>query len=585
VPREGHRIAATSPATDGVWRCNARMTPFLSPRAPLSTRVFGAPGRDQPWAVAAVVVGLSVLFYVSNPYWYGDAIWYATEIGRDRPLPLDAGHLIWRPVGALLWRALRDVEDAVDPLVALRLLSSVATASLCVLTYRAGGRLGFGRHEALAAAAIVAGSKVCLAYGGSGSSYPAAMALGVLALMPMLPRETRAGWQLRDGAASVAAFTAAWATWGVAALLLPAVFVAALVYGTGTLAHRVRRAAALCVAAGGSVLAVALGVYLFWVHTETGPAFSPWLGAAGHEIPLLGSVLGVARAAVGFVNSLVHLGTLPRSMKGILLADWSIVDRRDTALGAALLLLAGTGLVLAGRRMAKRLQHPRQNTIRIVAMTCGALLPLTAFAVLWQGSDVERYSLAVPLVALAAVHCVRESERQTKRRGLRAIPAAWLLAGVICLANASTFVVPRLITRGGVLMALGREARDHLGAGALVVFTGQDLWAPVESATEYFWGLDAYDIHYDVSVRDASGWDARLRDVVASALQRSGRIALLSDLLGRPTPGGIGLSTREYPVPSLDDVARQFAGWTVGEGWRVGRFTFLEVTPPGTRAP
>src|SRR5262245_32129487 len=88
---------------------------------------------------AFVGIGLAlgcIAYYLTNPYWYGDAIYYAFDIGRGPSrIPLDSGHLLWRPLAYGLWRCLATAGLALDPLDALRLLSAAATALLCLATF------------------------------------------------------------------------------------------------------------------------------------------------------------------------------------------------------------------------------------------------------------------------------------------------------------------------------------------------------------------------------------------------------------------------------------------------------------------
>ena len=53
---------------------------------------------------------------------------------------LESGHLLWRPTAWAYWIGLGKLGSS-DPPVAFRLLSALATAVLCVLTYGIARRL------------------------------------------------------------------------------------------------------------------------------------------------------------------------------------------------------------------------------------------------------------------------------------------------------------------------------------------------------------------------------------------------------------------------------------------------------------
>ena len=62
-------------------------------------------------------------------------------------------------------------------------------------------------------------------------------------------------------------------------------------------------------------------------------------------------------------------------------------------------------------------------------------------------------------------------------------------------------------------------------------------------------------------------------------------MAVLSDLLERPTPGGIKLDTAEFPHPSMADVRAFFDHWQEGATFKVDRFKFIVLTPPPSSMP
>jgi hypothetical protein len=403
------------------------------------------------------------------------------------------------------------------------------------------------------------------------------MAIGVLAV-GVLVRD--GGWRLADAILCAASFTLAWLCWGVAFLLLPAVFTAAYFYGSRESDRRAVRALLLTGSVG--LFGVSLLLFVFKVAAQSveTDSFRAWLALSGHGVPLELSLFSIARASLGFGIGFVHVGSFGRSVKGLLLGDPSIVSSGAIASGIALLFPVGVALLMSVIGLRRRLLEDRRRTRAFVSTVLATLIPVALFAALWQGSDVERMSLSLAMVAIAMVHGISAVAVPKVRLAFR-----WelLLAAFICLANLGTFVVPRLVRGGGMNMRLGREATQHHHPGDLIVVTGQELWGPVETATRYFWGITVFNVHYNVSVYGSADWDVRLVGVVNETLERGGKVAVLSDLVGRPTPSGIALSPREYPLPSLAEVESLFEEWVETGSWVVGPYTFLKLEPPGSR--
>ncbi|HVP32001.1 MAG TPA: hypothetical protein VMW35_22865 [Myxococcota bacterium] len=533
--------------------------------------------------LAGLLVAIAAAYFFSNPYWYGDSVWYALDVASGR-LPLDSGHLLWRPLGYATWRILEACGASSDPLDAFRWMSSAATALLCLASYRLALALTASRTQALAAAAVVALSKMCLAYGGSGSSYTAAMAMTTLALgLVATPRE--GGWRARQGAASCLALAAGWTAWGTAVLVLPGLFVAAAVGSAGGWPRRVLHAGLLCGVATALVLAIAFVAYAGFLPDGSNATFLEWLRAASHGRAMGLSSLGMARAAYGLLVSFVHLGSVGTVLKDALLGGVPTLE----GVGAMLLvaILFGVALVpfvsLAWPKPVERSEGVAP--LAVAALALATLLPVAGFAISWKGSDVERFSLAVPMLAIAGVDGLARLRLPTKRALLDPAKRGFALAAVLGLVNVGTYLAPSLATQGGVATAVGRVAAEHLPAGSTIVVAGNELFGEVMGPAFYHHHITVFSVTFDVIDHGAAGYEERLRATLDKTLARGGRIAVLSDLVGRPTPGGIGLNLREHPIPSLEQLEAIFAPWHPEESWQVDRFTFVRIRPPDDRPP
>lgn len=535
--------------------------------------------------IGLALVILPVFFDLTNPYWYGDAIWYALDVasGTGR-LPYESGHLLWRPLAYVMWRGLHAVGIGVDPLEVLRALSALATGLVCVFTWRLAAALTASEEQGVGAAAVVATSKMCLVYGGSGSSYTAAMAFSTLAFLPLV-RDRSHGWGARDGAAACAAITFAWACWGTAVLVAPGLLVAALLRARGTIVQRLVRTVALGAAIGAAISALAISAWACVGDPIGGVGFLDWLRASSHGRPMSLSAIGSARAVYGFLVSFVHLGETGTVVKGVLHGggvSLAVIGAFGLALAAA--VLASVALVSFARSALADDGFGATRTREIAAIAVATVAPVVAFAIAWKGSDIERFSLALPLLAIVAVHGLASSRAAVSLLRGKEGRAGLALAAVLALVNLGTFVLPTLASGGGLPMAVGRVASEHLPPASVLVVAGNEIMAEPMGPAFYFHGIRVYSITWDVLDKGLDGYQVRLQEALDRARAGGGGIAVLSDLVGEPTPGGIGLDPREHRRPTLEEIASFFASYSESGQFEIDRYRFVVMQPPSGSA-
>ncbi len=510
---------------------------------------------------------LALSYVLIHPAWYGDAVWYALDLqhARTQPLPVDPGHLLWRPLGAFVYGIGSSLLPQSDPLYAFQWLSALGAAGGVLAVFGLMRRLERPFNEAVAAAALFGVSHMAIAYGGSGSSYPVASALGVAALLPMVQKNRE--WRWSEGLCGVLVLVLSWGFWGVGFLLLPLLGAAGAIRSDGTLLRRLLRGASLAIMAGVVMLGVAFVAYVVDSPNPTLGGFPHWYSASGHGIAPRPSAMGFARAFLGLVISFVYVGTLGTSFKGLLLRDPEIATFGEMIVPLLTFLVFVVVLALAVAGLLRRYRRREARVGEVALLLFAVLLPVGGFAALWQGSDVERFSLALPLLCMAVTI------------GFRAMTERFALLPVFIAAVSTIllYALPSVMSGGGIVHGLGREARQHLPEGSLLVLTGQRLGASIWTPMTYFSKLTVHSISYDISVHGADGWDTRLEAVVHQALASGKRVAVLSDLLGEPTAGGIRHSLREYPVPTYADTANFLGQWKTGERWAAGGFTFVEL--------
>jgi hypothetical protein len=522
-------------------------------------------------SIVALVFLLSLLYFATNPYWYGDALWYAMDISKGYLKDTDPGHLIWRPLALYLWMGFRWLSPRITPLAVFQIISGFGTALGCVATYFLARRFLLSKSSALCAAVIVAGSNFCLSYGGSGSAYGPAMGLSTLALVIALSNQSRAhklNWLWAGICVSLAIFT-----WGVSALMIPTVGLALLLRSNASLPKRAVIGIFYSVVVSGLVLIGCVAGYRIAQVGGFSDSFMTWLHQSSHGIKTQLSILSFARAVLGFFASYIYLGSFGTAIKGLLTGQADL-DRARLALPLCLIVILAAGIVAAKFGMLRALIRKSQGANKLAVLTCLNIILVAAFATSWQGSDIERFCLAMPLCSVAITYGLA----QLKRPPSRILPV--IMAAFIALSNLIFNIVPMNLSHGGLTMELGKTARQTMPEGSLLILSGQALGVSVWGPTMYFYNLQVHSILYDVQSYGPDHWQERLIERVNKTIADGKKIAILSDFIGIPSPGGIDLNLKENPVPTIADVTGLFTSWNKGQNWNVGRFTFVEISPP-----
>jgi hypothetical protein len=364
--------------------------------------------------------------------------------------------------------------------------------------------------------------------------------------------------------------------WGIAIFLIPLVGVAAYWNDGGTQRTRVLRSLMLMVASGLACLALALVSWFVWI-APTGRGFLAWMWDASHGVAQHPSVMQFLRACFGSVRALITLGDLGYSVKAAILGGAAMTHWVDVLVPAlaGLAVLSGMLLSIYGLlRQARR--QPNGVAIRVGTIAAAAWLPsFLLAATIYGGTELHMVAGAAPFVALAVTQGFAEYPRRM----------APVFIALLCVTNFGGSILP-LAIRGGPLAArVGPAARAHMPAGSAVVFFGQDITHSEGQIPFYRDTIQIVNIGTDVADRGPDGWDERLDVALNTVAARGGQVAVLSDLLERPTPGGIKLDIAEFPRPSMADVRAFFDRWQEGPSFKVDRFTFVMLTPPPSSPP
>ena len=358
--------------------------------------------------VAIYVAIYVAILAVTRAAYFGDTVGYAQNIlafDRDRTAGLkdfwDFGHLLWRPLGWLLFRAFGGwfsyTKTGESNLTVVALLIAVSILS---------GLIAFLLVQALAtrfldrgwAAGFVAVAFVCfhgfLNYVQTGSSYIAGLMWLTLALWLAVrgtedDRRARAYSILSGAAAALSVLF--WLPYIVAVPGVLAVFVVRRRIG---LAAVTLASAAVLTCAGYAVALVALDIHTFTALRE-------WATASGHGSAQTRRLL---RMASGLPRSFLWIGDEGALIKRYLLHDpYTHVTLSEIVLEQFWRLVvfyaaAGAMLWVLLRASGGRL---------VLWILAAAAVPVLLFAVLvFEPGSIERYLPLYPFLCLAVAFCL-----------------------------------------------------------------------------------------------------------------------------------------------------------------------------------
>ena len=340
---------------------------------------------------------------------------------------LEPGHLLWRPAGAVML----DVFGTLTPgqptdevfrasevqLGWLAWVSGLVAIVICALWLQR--KLGHLAATFFGVAVILV-SKAFINYAQVGASYLPALAflmLGVLALS----EENSAPLTSTLAGVSLALSVLFWGTFVVA---LPAALAAPFIFGTD--ARRGLRSSALaCV--GGAVAAIAAALWVSTSLNVSSPSdLAAWARTADHGI----ATGGIPRAVLGLARSYLETGDYGRLVKRFMLGDPADPVSLRALVGFPMLGIIGfyLGLLLM---LVLAFRHPRRG--RLLSFVAINAIPVAAFAIFWQGGDLERFLPLVPGMALLAATAFAVAP-----------PAPRLLLG----AFLAMMIVPNALTLG-----------------------------------------------------------------------------------------------------------------------------------------
>ena len=524
----------------------------LPPQPAAGAAVGGAaagPRSDWIWAVF-LSLGSTVLFLFSNSVQYGDAAMYAKNIGAGTLL--EPGHLLWRPLGyavATLIGVQHSDSGVLWVLQACSLLfSALAVGAMYLFLRRAAGCTPFA---AGVAAGLLAVSNGFWTYSFSGCSYSLSVLLLIAAMgcATCTQRPVAAGRALLAGALAGAAVSA----WATQVLSLPALLVLLLMTPPWQPSQwRLHRRNALALAGGGMLtfLLPLLAAYSWHLAHQPPPpggaaGFGAWTASAAHGVPPHFSLAQVLRVTIGWPQSLLSMLNLGQGLRLWSLHEgsfpWSVWMLSPLVVYALTAYCAYRLL-----RSFRRQPHFAQAMIIACAVAIAANL---LFALLWQGTDLERYFPSLPFQLLLLALALQGM-------AIGRLARAALVVALGCIAWVNWHAAFLTVLSGDSHRQVWlRELRRAADGRDLLVVLGQSKLAVTAPHDAQMPRID--NLVLEVRTRGA-GWKAAVLQNMATTVQHGGRVFLGDSLFDGEVARRDGWSFREYPSPSMQQIQSTF---------------------------
>lgn len=523
----------------------------------METKRFQWVGRYLPIAlVSALVLALT------RSYYLGDTTNYSYQIldlaGRPwQPgsLVWDAGHLLWRPIGLLLYGALGPLLPAgqlpmlkvAECLIGFSILCSWITV---LLFYSIALRVGASRWAAFALALAFLCFNAFLDYAHAGHSYvPGVMYLTIavrllLSSAPnsVTPSASAAAW----AGIALAASALLWLPY---VLCFPAVILLAACWDLDGLAwpspDRLRcafRVSLWAVVVSSAVFVIAFaGDRLYSIA-----AIVDWFGSTGHgRVPSP----SISRTLLGLGRSLAYMDDGIQFKRFLLHDPYARVTLRDL-LGASLSMLALVYILLLAAAVG--LARSRRGRIALAVALAAVVPNLLAANFMFESGDTERYLFLLPFACLSFALVLATPGTS---RLLATVMSAALL--VVSVWNLSAMSVPVIRHKEEILAQRARLLKQYWRPSSTVgllnfqdgLFTFDETFPfnPLNREP-----LRLFDILAPASTR-VETWRKEFATQALAAWARSGDVWLTKRVLAaRPKPEWSWAEGLEHSVPWTD---------------------------------
>jgi len=505
-------------------------------------------------------MGSFAAYWMSESVRYGDAPYYAHDIILGNII--EPGHLLWRPLGALIYILLKplfDISDVLWILQGMNLIASVASVGAMFYLLSRWCSTSF----ALWGTALFAFSNGFWFYAISGSSYSLSVLFMILAFNFAFPTKAFPKYPLRRVLLSAVFGGLSALSWLVQGLNLPSLLLANVLFRTkkSQTIHR-QLATVLSIFLIGYLLTLglpAVGTYLWLFHLKAwllpdvpfgSTRFLTWLMSSGHGIPTRIGIAQVMRLIYGWSQTMLSAGDIGTEMR-----LWLLDETGNVKFPLALSILS---LVLFYFLMFsllwivwRRRSILSKDQIKLFTVAFCSFIPNFIFGFCWQGTDLERYLPSVLFLILFI--CIASDNVRYYSIFSRTLAQLMILGAFVAINWLGTFY-PVLSVNSYRQQWLS-EIRLHMNSKDLLIIIGSNKSEIVSPHNPNMPRI----ANISILIGMRTDWRSIVARWIQQTKEHGGRVMIGNSVLGLDNQPRDGWSFKEYPIPSPKDLDEFFA--------------------------
>jgi hypothetical protein len=496
-------------------------------------------------------------YWLSESVRYGDAPYYAEQLAAS--VIIEPGHLIWRPLGALLYLTVSRIGYTVDALWVIQGVCLVASLA-CVLAVYVFLSKWCSYGAALWGTGLFSISNGFWYYAFSGSSYSLSLFFIIIAFIFAISAQACRPHAVRSGFLSGVFGGLAAASWLVQGLNLPSLVLANVLFLGGTprplpinvVKTIVTFLAGYALTLGLPLIGTYVGVHVlppklyYYAPDPESSGLLHWVMSGSHGIrSTLGAAQGM-RLVLGWAQSVLSAGDIGTHVRLWLLEDRnSMTFLLHPGIGSLVTFYAAVlaALLLLWRRKAALSADQR----KIFAVGACSILANITFASCWQASDLERYLPSVLFLILGL--CIAIDDRFCLRR-TSVMVVGLLTIGTIAGINWFGTFYPSLAIDSYKQQWLA-QIRLHMNGNDLLIVFGNKKYELVDPHNVKMPRI--LNISTLISMGKTE-WRLLAQLRIAEACRQDGRVMIGDSVLGLDPRPRDGWSFKEYPTPSPKDL-------------------------------
>ena len=378
-----------------------------------------------------VIIAYFVAIFLTTGYFWADAADYVSSVvafheGRNASF-IEFGHLLWRPLGWLLWTSLFDLSDPLywrlQVFTVFRVINLFLGLAATLAFFHILISINVSRALSSFFAIVFITSHACLNFVQTGTSYAAALAFFVIGIAFIVSRSSRFEFVAPFlGGVSLALAAGFWIAfvWVIPSVLI----ISPILYG---MERRNFINSAIVLLSFSVTIFIVFGLAAYSLSLNSASEILAWIKVSSHGI----ETRGLGRTIFGLARSFVFMSDGGAQIKAWLLGD----ENQTLTVWTALYTLALVGGFYFSMAVSATILSRDRFGRTIILWALIGIAPLFLFAVFFDGAAVERHLPAIPIILIVAAIALEKSRSTVLFWMLIAIFSVFGLINMLALSE------------------------------------------------------------------------------------------------------------------------------------------------------